>query len=325
MSITLLGHYCSLEVGMPEKRRLPTGPAGGGRTGCRDGRGGTTRNRCSDTREQNGESEARAQPDRGDRCVRGHVFDLGLDVPGHSLCRGDDSAVVYRGNPAFGGRLDLAGAVRGEAFAAHLGADSRQLGGGRPVLPHWAWVAALGGVACTFGSGGAADRYRADYCVSALLAGGAALARERYLAGWSFSRAGRRGAAAGAEFAGVHSGDGLGRDGDFGWRDFVGGRDCLFAALEIVRKPVIAFGAVAAGGFGDAARSGNSFWRMARVFRCRDYAEVLVGFGVSHCVRIGDHVYGVQLAAGTFFADAGGYAYVCESDCGRAAGMVVGG
>src|SRR5258708_4640062 len=161
-------------------------------------------------------------------------------------------------------------------------------------------------------------RFRAGGC------GRKALADECSLVGGDCAGTRRRGAAVWEEHADDRAGNGDGGGGYAAGRAVVGGGDCVFTEVASVRPSAAALRAFAGFGFAVVAACGDDRrGRQGLSFRS-GFASLVDGAGVSNCVRVADYVHGVQLVAGALFADAGGDAHVCESDCGGVAGMATG-
>src|SRR5262249_40602210 len=143
---------------------------------------------------------------------------------------------------------------------------------------------ALGGNPNSHRAGLAAHCVRAHLGVPVGFCGGEALAHERVLVVWRCAGAWRCGAADGARrlvgrawsFSGSAS---LSRRSRFVVR-----RNHLFAALRAVRKPASGFGAVAPGGFGDAAPNSNAVGGVSWIFARRRAARLLARFRLSGTV-----------------------------------------
>ena len=128
----------------------------------------------------------------------------------------------------------------------------------------------------------------------------------------------------------------LGRDvWSSGRGGFLGAIACLIGALSwsagiiysrrshLVGQSAAALRVVAARRLRHAAGERYGPGRISRLFVFQRAAACLAVAGLSHPVRLGDRVHGIQLAAGAFFAHAGGHAHVRKSHRGGAAGLVV--
>src|SRR6266849_3493874 len=109
------------------------------------------------------------------------------------------------------------------------------------------------------------------------------------------------------------------RDCHTGWRDILGGRNCIFAVVETFGATAAAVGAFTAERLHHVAYRWNNCGRMAAILAPLCIESLLGRAGLPDRVRVSSGVYRVQLAARALLPYTGGHAHVRKSNRGGAA------
>src|SRR5208283_4095482 len=247
---------------------------------------------------------------------------MGIDLSGDPVCGGDDSAAGDGGSAAGDSRCNHAGMGVGTGVSSDAAAVGGGICAGNILLPDRPRVAFLGGAIRGIGTGSAADRDGADVHSGASLDDGTAedqpVERARIGSGRGWSG----------------DADGSGVDGEGFGPAWIAGRAAGKFVVVLGRGDFAAaeaaFGRAGADGVaddlrrGDVADRGRDRGGVSADALGEHLDAIVVWAGISNHVWIGGGVYGLHMAVAAGTADAGGNAYVRESDRCRSAGMVSG-